>query len=554
MWSVRILSGQQSGQIFDLKLGKNVFGRGGVSDFKVQSLGISKEHCELHVYKDKMMIVDLKSSNGTFVNGVKIQNSIVRVGDKISLFDVIMDVILTPDIRPKKSASPKEPRVQNPPAVIAHSMSPPPVPAQPQYPVYPQQGGAALQMGVGYQPNPYGLAEAPPVQQAPEPALSLQQKIENYIENVLMPSVYKLAVIFSFKQVLQAFVLIFIFAVTALSSIPLTNVIKESNFNEAAKRARSVARAMAKMNEQALLSGQLSNLSVQEALKEEGIKEALIVQQSDGMVIAPPEKAGRENANPIILKAREESRATFGRISEDTLGASFPVAVYDPSTGEATPKYHAVVTYNVSSLNVDQNKVVSLFMQTLMMATVLGLILYQLFARLIEFPLRSLNTQIEKALIEKTDRTEVVFDYPTFQQLVSNVNTVLNRAWSGAETQSQKPQQNKDLEFANLVEIISHPAIVLDTAQRVVAINSNFEQLAQTTRDAVVNQSYQTLTDSALVQNIDSLVARALQSPYERQMDRIPFAQYECEIFCQAFLNVDGEAQYFVLTLTQVNT
>src|SRR3989344_1164807 len=103
MWSIRVLSGQQIGQIYDLKLGKNVFGRGGVSDLKVQSLGISKEHCEIHVYKDKMMIVDLKSSNGTFVNGVKIQNSIIRVGDKVSLFDVILDIIPTPDIRPKST-------------------------------------------------------------------------------------------------------------------------------------------------------------------------------------------------------------------------------------------------------------------------------------------------------------------------------------------------------------------------------------------------------------------------------------------------------------------
>ena len=106
MWSIRILSGAQAGQVYDLKLGKNVFGRGGQSQLKIQSLGISKEHCEIHVYKDKMMIVDLKSSNGTFVNGVKIQNSLVRIGDKISLFDVIMDVIPTPDIRPKNNIVP----------------------------------------------------------------------------------------------------------------------------------------------------------------------------------------------------------------------------------------------------------------------------------------------------------------------------------------------------------------------------------------------------------------------------------------------------------------
>ena len=92
MWSVRILSGPQTGQIFDLKLGKNIFGRSATCDIKILSVGISKEHCEIHVYKDKAMIVDLKSSNGTFVNGVKIQHSIIKLGDKFSLFDVIMDV------------------------------------------------------------------------------------------------------------------------------------------------------------------------------------------------------------------------------------------------------------------------------------------------------------------------------------------------------------------------------------------------------------------------------------------------------------------------------
>lgn len=556
MWSIRILSGQQSGQIYDLKLGKNVFGRGGVSDLKVQSLGISKEHCEIHVYKDKMMIVDLKSSNGTFVNGVKIQNSSVRVGDKISLFDVIMDVIPTPDIRPKSTPRPAAP-MQNPP-VMAKRTAPPPVPlGAPPLQNYPQQGGAAMQMGYQQNPqmfqNPNQFGNSNQQQQQAPPQLTLQQKVENYIENVVMPAIYRLAIVFSFKQILQAFVIIFIFAVTLLSTIPLTSIVKESNMKEAGKRARSVARAMAKFNEQALLSGQLGNLSVQEALKEEGIKEAFIIQQSDGLIVAPPEKTGRDDSNPLVLIARKEARAAFKQIDSSTLGASFPIAIYDASSGEATPKYHAIVTYDISSLNMDEGRVISLFMQTLIISSVLGLILYFLFARLIEFPIRSLNQQIDKALIDKSDRTEVAFDYPVFQQLVSNVNTILNRAWSGDSAGAvQKPQQNKDLEFSNLVEMVSHPVVVVEADNRVVAMNSNFEQLAQTSKDVILNQSYQGITDNALVQNIDSLIARSKQSPYEKQADKIPFSQFECEIFCQAFLNPDGEPQYFVLTLVQI--
>jgi len=559
MWSVRVLSGQQTGQIYDLKPGKNIFGRGGVSNLKIQSLGISKEHCEIHVYKDKMIIVDLKSSNGTFVNGVKIQNSIIRIGDKISLFDVILDIIPTQDIRPKNVSKtvPAVQKVRKPPVAVPpvnqmQNLSAPTGDWSVQGPLsYPQQGNAALQMNY-QQPANYTTQ-----QQAAVPQISFQQKVENYVENVLMPVIYKLGIIFSFRQILLGVVIIFIFMATILSTIPLTNIIKESNLEEAGKRAKSVARAVAKYNEQALLSGQLGNLSVQEALKEEGIKEAFIIQQSDGLIVAPAEKTGRDVSNSLTLVARRELRAVFKQLDSNTIGASFPIAVYDPASGEATPKYHAIVTYDVSALNFDNGRLISLFMQSLVISSILGLIVYFLFARLIEFPIKNLNLQIDKALLEKSDRTEVAFDYPVFQQLVSNVNTILNRAWSGASTQGVlgadiKPQQNKDLEFSNLVEMISHPAIVVDIEQRVIALNSNFEQLSQTSKEVILNQSYQTIADSALVQNMDALIARSIQSPFEKQMDKIPFSQFECEVYCQAFLDSGGEPQYFVITLVQI--
>ena len=569
MWSIRVLSGEQSGEIYDLKLGKNVFGRGGISDLKVQSLGISKEHCEIHVYKDKMMIVDLKSSNGTFVNGVKIQNSIIRVGDKVSLFDVILDIIPTPDIRPQSPAPVKQERSPVPAPKARQPAPRPPVPlgAQPNqnYPMnYPQQGNLAMQMHYQQgqqqaqmyqnQGGQFGTQGAPP--QAVPQQQSFGDKVENYTENVVMPAIYKLAIVFSFRQILQAFVILFIFSVTLLSTFPLINIIKESNMKEAVKRAKSVARAVAKYNEQALLSGQLANLSVSEALKEEGIKDAFIIQQSDGLIVAPPEKTGRDDSNPLVLIARKEARAASATIDINTIGASFPIAVYDPSSGEATPKYHAIVTYDISSLNFDEGRVISLFMQTLVIASILGLVLYFLFARLIEYPIRTLNLQIDKALLEKSDRTEVLFDYPVFQKLVSNVNTILNRAWSGGGSNSSisKLKQNNDVEFSNLAEMISHPAIIIDPEQRIIALNSNFEQLAQISKDAVLNQSYQVIPDNALVQNMDSLIARSKQTPYEKQADKIPFAQFECEIFCQAFLSAEGEPQYFVLTLVQIAT
>jgi pSer/pThr/pTyr-binding forkhead associated (FHA) protein len=555
MWSVRILSGAQTGQVIDLKLGKNSFGRGQLCDVKIQSLGISKEHCEIHVYKDKMMIVDLKSSNGTFVNGVKIQNSILHLGDKFSLFDVIMDVIPSPDIRPKSAAAVKTPTVARQQMTVQ-------TPAYPQVPQMQQStpmynGANAYQQNsqMQYQQNYQQMSQQtsqPDVIPA-QPSVSISEKIENYVENIVMPAIYKLSILLPFKQVLLGFILIFILGVTALSLIPLNTVTKESNFNEASKRAKSVARSLARMNEVALLSGQMGNLNVSDALKEDGIKEAFIIQQSDGAIIAPAEKAGREASKPFISQARKESKSAVGIIDSNTIGATHPIGVYDANTGESMVKYHAIIYYDISSLGVDQGRIISLFMQTLIIASVLGLFLYFIFARLIQHPLTSLNKQIDQALRDKTDRTEVPFDYPEFQKIVVNVNLILNRMWNGvSEADSTKPTQNRDLEYINMLEIVTQPAIVISNLGIVIALNSQFEQLSQMSKETLIQQNYNTIIDPALMQNIEALIARAQASPYEKHTDKIPFSQFECTISIQANLGSGGEPEYYFMTLAKI--
>ncbi len=557
MWSIRILSGPQTGQIVDLKLGKNVFGRSQACDVKIQSLGISKEHCEVHVYKDKMMIVDLKSSNGTFVNGVKIQNSIIHLGDKLSLFDVIMDVIPAPDIRPKSVAVVKTP----PPPPQPMMLQVPSVPNQQNQMVSPSGMQNVTQaysynMPGQFQNSSYQTMSQQAAPSTPMPAVSpltFSEKMEMYIENTVMPAIYRLAILMPFKQILMGFVLIFIIGVTLLSLIPLNVVTKESNFNEAGRRAKSVARSLARVNEAALLSGQLGSLNVSDALKEEGIKEALIIQQSDGAIVAPPEKAGREAAKPFIAQARKESRSAVGMIDANTIGATHPIGVYDANTGESMVKYHAIVYYDISSLGVDEGRVISLFMQTLVIATVLGLLLFLIFSRLIQHPLTALNKQIDQALREKTDRTEVAFDYPEFQKVVANVNLILNRMWNGLSDQDgTKPQQNRDLEFINLVQILTQPAIVISNVGTIVAVSEQFEQLSQMSNESLIQAHFSTITDAALMQNIEALMAKAKDSPYEKHSDRIPFSQFECTISIQSCLGPNGEPEYYFMTLARI--
>lgn len=557
MWSVRILSGPQAGQIYDLKKGKNIFGRGSHCDVKILSVGISKEHCEIHVYKDKVMLVDLKSSNGTFVDGVKIQQSIIKLGSKLSLFDIIMDIIPTPEIRPQSRSQVQAekglPARINPSnhnsmqsGALALKISPENSPMI----QFPQMQGQT-DVYSGLNPSSDLKSES---NHAPKLELTIKEKIDGYIENVVMKSIYQAVNIFPFHQVLLGFIILFVFIVTTLSIIPLSTITEESNLLEASKRARSVARTLAILNQSALATDQLSNLSVAEALKEDGITEAIIVSQLDGSIVAPSEAVGREIAKPMISQIRREQRAMDMKVDSKTIGASQPIGVYDLNTGETKVKYHAVVFYNVSNLNVDDGRFISLFMQTLIMASLFGLVLHFVFSKLIQYPLVSLNNQIDQALKDKVDRTEVFFDYPVFQQTVANVNLLLSRVSQnqGSNDSMMISSGQRELEFVHIVEMLDQAAFSLTAEGKFIAVNSLFEEIAQMNKNDLLQQHFSELTDPALMQNIESLIARAETSPFEKHSDRIPFSQFECEISLQACLSSQSKPEYYFIVLKKI--
>ena len=97
MWVVRILSGPQAGQIFPLNEGTNTIGRAPSCNIKVLNAGVSKEHAKIDALHDKVILHDMGSRNGTFINGVQIKSQLVQPGDKILLHDTMVEIANMPD-------------------------------------------------------------------------------------------------------------------------------------------------------------------------------------------------------------------------------------------------------------------------------------------------------------------------------------------------------------------------------------------------------------------------------------------------------------------------
>ena len=66
-------------------------------DINLQDIGVSREHCQVEIYGNQMIVVrDLKSTGGTFRNGFPINLVVLLPGDKIQIGSTFFTLIQSP--------------------------------------------------------------------------------------------------------------------------------------------------------------------------------------------------------------------------------------------------------------------------------------------------------------------------------------------------------------------------------------------------------------------------------------------------------------------------
>ena len=65
-----------------------VIGRDSDCDVRIESQYVSRHHCCLSESNEGLVIEDLESRNGTFLNGQRISSAVLRSGDEIAIAHV----------------------------------------------------------------------------------------------------------------------------------------------------------------------------------------------------------------------------------------------------------------------------------------------------------------------------------------------------------------------------------------------------------------------------------------------------------------------------------
>ncbi len=100
-WSLRAQNTALANKTYVLS-GTQIIGRSNECDICLNVVHLSRRHARLTVEEDTIQIDDLESSNGTFVNGQRIESAQVKAGDEIA-FDTLRFILMGPQTNSEKT-------------------------------------------------------------------------------------------------------------------------------------------------------------------------------------------------------------------------------------------------------------------------------------------------------------------------------------------------------------------------------------------------------------------------------------------------------------------
>ncbi len=94
-YRAQVLEGEDAGSELELELetgARVLVGQGSGCEVRLRDRSVSRRHAALELRDDGLLLTDERSTNGTWVNGVRVQAAFVQDGDRIKLGSVVLQL------------------------------------------------------------------------------------------------------------------------------------------------------------------------------------------------------------------------------------------------------------------------------------------------------------------------------------------------------------------------------------------------------------------------------------------------------------------------------
>ncbi|HLB59051.1 MAG TPA: FHA domain-containing protein, partial [Bdellovibrionota bacterium] len=216
-----IKRGEETGKVIDLRDGSFTIGRNPNNEIVLHSPAISKQHARLTVKGRQVIIEDLGSANGTFVNGAMITSYQLKTGDQIHFRDLTLELL---DGEPVHLNQPTQ------------SLG---------------TGTYGLPLPHVLQGTPQGTPHLQLVHNSINregPLKTLFQNIGRFCQDQILPLFYKLVESIEWHLVVAGLSIIFIVATVVMTVAPLSTQSKAYLQSETRKKAIFLAKQLAEEN------------------------------------------------------------------------------------------------------------------------------------------------------------------------------------------------------------------------------------------------------------------------------------------------------------------
>lgn len=95
-YSLAVIAGDQAGTVFQIHKPRVLLGRGSSMDIQLRDSEVSRKHAALEIRDPDVTITDLGATNGTWVDGERVQRSPLNHQDEFTLGSTTLMLIVTP--------------------------------------------------------------------------------------------------------------------------------------------------------------------------------------------------------------------------------------------------------------------------------------------------------------------------------------------------------------------------------------------------------------------------------------------------------------------------
>lgn len=444
MYKLVAIGGKIRGQEIVLSEGVNTIGRSMEVDHQIDINGVSKKHLSITVNNETAYLEDLGSSNGTFVNGKLVKRKTIVNQDKITLPDVIFQVVY---VRENKVIIKKK----------------------------------VVREDDVQEDLDFDLKEAK--------ARNIPDRIKIIFKSKFMPIFYKFNESYQWRVMLAIILFLFICINILLIIQPVLRDSKMLLLEEIRKRGVHYADEVARLNVGSLRQNDLDRLNT--GFLEEAGEDILSYELFDmeGRIVRPMSKLNTYiqdsfsvQVRDVVMSSRNKGQYLAKHLSNNVIGVGLGISAIDAKTGRREVVGIIAIKFKPDTLAVQAANNSKAYLESLVTSAAVAFLFFFIIYFLTIRPIFQMNHQLELAQRGRIKELDSNYLMDEVEPLRKNINSLLSKlrehSSEGGEDFEEIEDDSSYLEtLREFMQGTLGPTLILNVDKNVENLNPEAEDL-----------------------------------------------------------------------------